>query len=298
MSEPRTVAQLLTLGERVLADSKHIFEDHDRSREAEELLAFALHVEPEDLDDPEETTRREAERYLSLIARRAGGEPFPHLVGRIEFYGLDLKVKPGPFVPRPSSELLVDRAVRKLRRRPKPVVVDVCTGAGPIALAIGDELPEAEVWAADIDEAGLAQGRHNARRLSIRNVRFKAGDMFGPLPARLEGVVDVITGHVPYVPPEELDDLPAEIREHEPVFTLSDESDDGLLLMGRAIAEAPRWLKPGGWLLLEVSDDLEAKLLRMCRKAGLEGKGAASDSDRLSIVVEARKSRRPAARSR
>ena len=297
MSEPRTVAQLLALGERVLSDSTHLFEDHDHRREAEELLAFVLEADPEDLEDLEddrEVGSRDAQHFLSLIARRAGGEPFPHLTGHIEFYGLDLEVKPGPFVPRPSSELTVDRAVRRLRKRADPVVVDVCTGAGPIALAIADELSSAEVWGTDIDRDGLAQGRRNAKRLGIPNVRFQASDMYDGLPARLRDNVDVITGHVPYVPPDELDDLPAEVREHEPLHTLTDESDDGLSLMRKAIAEAPRWLKPGGWLLLEISDDLEHKVRRLCREAGLEDKGAASDSDGLSIVVEARRSRRSA----
>jgi release factor glutamine methyltransferase len=288
MSEPTSVAALVALGERVLSDSVHIFEDHDRKREAEELMAFCIDVDPDSLDLDFQPTRRTRERYLSLIARRAGGEPFPFLTGHIEFFGLDLRVKPGAFVPRPSSELVVTRALRKLRRRRAARVVDVCTGAGPIALALADELPDAEVWGADISTEGLRQARGNARDYEIDNVRFIKSDMYDSLPARLRGAVDVITGHVPYVPFDELEDLPAEVKEHEPIYTLSDETDDGLYLMRRAIEEAPQWLKPGGWLMLEVSDDLTARLRRMCRAAGLEDKGAHTDSDRLSMVVEAR----------
>jgi release factor glutamine methyltransferase len=288
MSEPTSVAALVALGERVLSDSVHIFEDHDRKREAEELMGFCIDVDPDSLDLDFQPTRRTRERYLSLIARRAGGEPFPFLTGRIEFFGLDLRVKPGAFVPRPSSELVVTRALRKLRRRRAPRVVDVCTGAGPIALALADELPDAEVWGADISTEGLRQARGNARDYEIDNVRFIKSDMYDSLPARLRGAVDVITGHVPYVPFDELEDLPAEVKEHEPISTLTDETDDGLYLMRRAIEEAPQWLKPGGWLMLEVSDDLTARLRRMCRAAGLEDKGAHTDSDRLSMVVEAR----------
>jgi release factor glutamine methyltransferase len=288
MSEPTSVAALIALGERVLSDSVHIFEDHDRKREAEELMGFCIDVDPDSLDLDFQPTRRTRERYLSLIARRAGGEPFPFLTGHIEFFGLDLRVKPGAFVPRPSSELVVTRALRKLRRRRAARVVDVCTGAGPIALALADELPDAEVWGADISTEGLRQARGNARDYEIDNVRFIKSDMYDSLPARLRGAVDVITGHVPYVPFDELEDLPAEVKEHEPIYTLSDETDDGLYLMRRAIEEAPQWLKPGGWLMLEVSDDLTARLRRMCRAAGLEDKGAHTDSDRLSMVVEAR----------
>lgn len=288
---------LLDLGERVLADSTHIFEDHDNRREAEELMGYVLDVDidDEDLDLDKELSTAARRHFLALVTRRAGGEPFPVITGRIEFYGLDLVVRPGAFVPRPSSELTVARAARRLRGRQDPVVVDVCTGAGPIALAIADEFPKAEVWGADIDEKGLSQGRMNAKRLDIPNVHFRKSDMFGALPGRLRGGVDVITGHIPYVPPDEVDDLPTEVREHEPLYTLTDESSDGLSLIRGAIEDAPRWLKPGGWLLIEVSDDLPGKLRRLFRNAGLEDKGVASDEDRLSVVVEARKPKRDGA---
>jgi release factor glutamine methyltransferase len=294
MGQARTIKELLDLGERVLSDSSHLFEDHDFRAEAEELLAFSLAVVPDELRDDDEPAPRTRERYLSLVARRAGGEPGPVLTGRIEFYGLDLKVWPGAFVPRPSSELTVNRAVRKLRGRRDPTVVDVATGAGPIALAIANALPAADVWGTDISKEGLGQARRNARRLRVANVSFRQGDMYGALPKKLAGTVDLITGHVPYVSPGELEDLPSEVKEHEPLSTLSDLSDDGLGLVRHAISGAPHWLKPGGWLLLEISEDLGRKLERMCVKAGFEDIGIASDEDGLSIVVEARKTRRSA----
>jgi release factor glutamine methyltransferase len=289
MSEPVSAQELIYLGERVLQDSTHLFDDHDNRLEAEQLLAFALGIDHDDLEADIEPPRRIRERYLSLIARRAGGEPFPFLTGRIEFYGLDLKVKPGAFVPRPSSELTVERALKRLKGRRRPVVVDVCAGAAPIALAIADELPSAEVWALEIDEEALVQGRANARRLGIRNLKAKASDMYSALPEKLAGRVDLITGHVPYVPHGELDDMPTEVVGYEPIYTLSDESEDGLTLMRRAISEGVPLLRPGGWLLLEVSDDLGKKIRRLYRKAELEDHGIASDNDGLSIVVEGRK---------
>jgi release factor glutamine methyltransferase len=287
VGEPKGVSELLDVGERVLSDSTHIFEDHDNRREAEELLDFCLDGHTNEIND-DHLPRRLRERYLSLIARRAAGEPFPFLTGSIEFYGLRLEVRPGPFVPRPSSELTVARAVKRLRRRRRPVAVDVCTGSGPIALAIADEIPNGEVWGADIDSEGIEQGRRNARKLGIPNVTFRKGDMYAALPRRLRGAVDVITGHIPYVPFEELDDLPTEVRNYEPVFTLSDRSSDGLGLIRRATLEAPEWLKPGGWLLLEISDDLAGKVQKICKRAGFASTRIASDEDGLSIVVEAR----------
>jgi release factor glutamine methyltransferase len=288
MSQPKSVGALLDLGERVLSDSTHIFEDHDNRGEAESLMAHVLDIDEDDLDADERPSVRERDRFLSLVARRAGGEPFPLLVGYIEFYGLRLEVKPGSFVPRPSSELTVERAVRRIRRRRNPVVVDLCSGAGPIALGIADDVPKAHVWGADIDADGLAQGRRNARFLDIENVVFKKGDMFRALPRRLKGGVDLITGHIPYVPPGEVEDLPSEVREHEPLFTLTDLSNDGLALIRRAVNEAPEWLKPGGWVLLEISEDLTSKIRRICRAAGFEDHGVAMDEDRLSVVIEAR----------
>lgn len=289
MSGPTNVKELLEIGTRVLEDSSAIFEDHDNGAEAKQLLAMTLKVTEDELEGIYEPVPRRRERYLSLIARRAAGEPLPLLTGRIEFYGLDLKVRPGAFIPRPSSELTVERAALRLGRKRTPIVVDVCAGAGPIAIAIADEFPTAEVWALDISDEGLDQGRENAKRLGVRNLKFRAGDMYGPLPKRVVAAVGLIAAHVPYVPADELDDLPAEVREHEPIYTLTDQGD-GLGLMRRAIEEAVPWLKPGGWLLLEMSEDMAPKARRMCRKAGLEDHGVATDDDGLSVVVEARSS--------
>jgi release factor glutamine methyltransferase len=291
MSEPKSVKELLELGERVLADSSARFEDHDNYFEAQQLLAFALRIsdeEAEDLPDDLEPPLRLRERYLSYIARRAGGEPQPFIRGKIEFFGLELKVRPGAFVPRPSSELTVERAIKRLKGRKVPVVVDVCTGAGPIALAIAEEVPNAEVWGTDIQEEGLKIGRENARRLGIKNVKFRRGDMYGALPDELKGTVDVITGHVPYVPLGELEDLPDEVKNHEPVFTLTDHSDDGLSLLIHAIEGSVELLKPGGWLLLEMSDDTADLIADDVRRMGLQDPNVANDEDGLSVVVEAR----------
>lgn len=289
MSEPRTVSELLAVGESVLTDSTHLFEDHDFMDLARELLAVTLKQDEDELDDHYQPPRSARDRYLALIARRAAGEPQPFLTGKIEFYGLELKVKPGAFVPRPSSELTVDRAVRRLRRRKSPVVVDVAAGTGPIAMAVAHEVPSSHAWALDISKEALDQGRQNARRLGISNITFKPGDMYEPLPEALRGGIDLITGHVPYVPRGELDDLPTEVRGYEPVYTLTDESDDGLSLVRRAVAESVGWLKPGGWLLLEMSDDITDQTRDFVRAAGLSDEGVASDDDGLSVVVEARK---------
>lgn len=286
MAEPKTIEELLDTAELVMSDSTNIFDDHDNRQEALELMAHVLEVEEDDLDMAEVPPPATRNRFLALAARRAAGEPFPFLVGHIVFYGIELKVKPGPFVPRPSSELTVERVLKRLKNRPNGVFVDVATGAGPIALAVALEFPDAEVWGADIDESGIAQARENAKLLEIDNAKFKVSDMYNSLPKRLKGNVDVISGHVPYVPANELEDLPREVRGYEPVHTLSDQTADGLTLMKRAISESTEWLKPGGWLLLEVSDDLIGKIKKLAKQSGFVDRGVADDDDGLSVVVE------------
>jgi len=102
------------------------------------------------------------------------------------------------------------------------------------------------VWGTDISDVALAQGRDNAQRLGITNVRFQRGDLYGGLPAEVKGDVDVVVGYIPYIPPAEIRDMPSETREYEPLYSLTDLSYDGVGLMRRAISESLQWLEPGG----------------------------------------------------
>ncbi|HEX6261778.1 MAG TPA: HemK/PrmC family methyltransferase [Actinomycetota bacterium] len=262
--------ELVREGERRLKRSPAI--DHwpaDRERrEAAALLAKALghdEEEPEDLDAS--VSGRAAARFRRLVRRRAGGEPMGHILGWTEFRGLRLRVRPGAFVPRQSSEWTVEQTVRRLRPRPRPVHVDVATGIGPIALAVASEVPKAEVHGTDLMPEGLRQARRNARALGIRNASFHVGDLLDPLPGRLRGKVDAVTGHIPYVPLAEVDDLPLEVRGFEPEATLTDYSD-GMSLLERAVLEACGWLRPGGWLLMEVSPDRSRAVKALMQRAG------------------------------
>jgi release factor glutamine methyltransferase len=254
-----TAKELVREGERRLRRSPAI--DHwpaDRERrEAEALLAHALGSE--DLDGIQTVGAAPARRFSTLIRRRAGGEPMAHIVGWTEFRGLRLRVRPGAFVPRQSSEFTVEQAVRRLRGRRRPVAVDLATGIGPIALAIAAAVPRARVLGADISDDALRQARANARSLGLTNVVFRGGDLFGAVPRSFRGGVDVVTAHVPYVPRHEVRDLPLEVRGFEPEHTLTDYSAHGLSLLERAAAEGRTWLRPGGWVLLEVSPDFARK---------------------------------------
>ncbi|MGH2631440.1 MAG: N5-glutamine methyltransferase family protein [Actinomycetota bacterium] len=237
----------------------------DRERiEAEDLLQHVLGHDPEPDDDVLGTSRK---RFDGLVARRVAGEPIPYIKGYAEFRGLEIRTTPGVFVPRDSSEFLAEQAVRRLRGRKRPVHVDLATGGGTIALAVADEVPKAEVWGADVAGDAVKLARRNAQELGLE-ARFVKGDLFGALPTRLHGRVDVITLHPPYVPVGELEDLPDEIREWEPPHTLTDHSSDGLGLIGRTVAGSPRWLRAGGWLLMELSPDRVAEVKRVYTSGG------------------------------
>jgi release factor glutamine methyltransferase len=235
--------------------------------EAEDLMMFALGVE-EDPDPSQEIPSGVRRSFEAMVARRVTGEPIPFITGYAEFRGLELIAEPGSFVPRHSSEFLAEQAIRRLRRRKRPVHVDLATGVGTIALAVANEVPKATVYGADLSEDAVKLARKNAKGLGLK-ATFRAGDMFDGLPKRIAGTVDVITLHPPYVPRAEVKDLPDEVRKWEPKHTLNDGSDDGLGLVVRAADESERWLRPGGWLLIEVSPDRTKEVRRVMRDAGL-----------------------------
>ena len=232
--------------------------------EAEDLLWHVLDHEPEPSEEISDEDRRTFER---LVRRRATGEPIPYIKGYTEFRGIELRVRPGVFVPRDASENLAEQAVRRLRGRRRPVHVDLATGAGTIALAVANEVRKADVVGTDVSPEAVRQARANAKRLRLR-ARFVTSDLFSSVPRALAGSVDVITLHPPYVPAHEVKDLPEEIREWEPAHTLTDRSRDGLGLISRTAREAPDWLSPSGWLLMEVSPDRVTHVKRVLRGEG------------------------------
>lgn len=271
MSGGTSARELLREGEERLRRSPAI-EHWPAQRErwdAEQLLAFVLGLgEDETPDRDDSVDGRRARRFRELVRRRAGGEPLAHIFGFMTFRGLRLAVSPEAFVPRQSSEFMVEQALRRLRGRHRPVVVDLATGIGPVALAVAYAMRRADVHGTDLSADALRQARRNAKRLRLPNVTFHRGDLFGALPAGLRGRVDVITIHPPYVPPDEVDHLPLEIKGFEPEGTLTDFTPHGLGLAERAAAEGLEWLRSGGWLLVEVSPDRARSVRGVLVRAG------------------------------
>ncbi len=258
--------KLLDRATKTLKASSSIdhWQKHRERWEATELLTHVLGEEPGPEDEVSPKSRR---RFEEMVDRRATGEPIPFIKGYSEFRGLELLAEPGVFVPRDSSEFLAEQAVRRLRRRKSPVAVDLATGGGTIALAVANEVPEAAVYGTDLSEDAVRLARKNAKRLGLR-ATFRQGDLFGALPRKLRGRVDVITLHPPYVARDEIETLPDEIREWEPMHTLTDRSEDGLGLIRRSVDESPAWLRPGGWLLMEVDPDRARDVMPVFRRGG------------------------------
>jgi len=241
----------------------HWQEDREQI-ESEILLGFVMGEEPDDDDDVPAWARR---HFEALIERRTTGEPIPLITGSTEFLGLDILAVPGVFVPRDSSEFLAIQAIRRLKSRKEPVHVDLATGGGTIALAVADRVKKARVYGTDVASDAIKLARKNAKRLGLK-ATFRTGDLFGGLPDELAAHVDVITIHPPYVPADEVQDLPDEVRVWEPRHTLTDGSVDGMGLVRRTVEEGPRWLVDDGWVLIEADPDAARDVKRVMAKGG------------------------------
>ena len=194
----------------------------------------------------------------SLVARRVSGEPLAWLVGATRFCELDIAVDPGVYVPRWQSEPLARRAAELLP--PDGTAVDVATGSGALAVVLRHRRPAARVLATDIDPVAVACARRNG-------VDVHEGRLDVPLPEQLAGTVDVLCAVLPYVPTGALHLLPRDVVTYEPRRAL-DGGDDGLHLVGELVARSTHWVRPGGWLLLEVGGDQIEPVSVLLRAAG------------------------------
>ncbi|MEU0335914.1 putative protein N(5)-glutamine methyltransferase [Streptomyces sp. NPDC006193] len=215
----------------------------------------------------------------AMVDRRVAGLPLEHVLGWAGFHGLRIAVEPGVFVPRRRTEFLVDQALAAAPHA--TVVVDLCCGSGALGAALAAALDGAEVHAADIDQAAVRCARRNLAAFGGRAYR---GDLFDALPTGLRGRVDVLTANVPYVPTAEVPLLPAEARDHEPLVAL-DGGADGLDVLRRVAAGAPRWLVPGGCLLTETGAHQAPAAVRICRDAGLTTRLAVSEERYAHVVI-------------
>ncbi|MGH3434790.1 MAG: peptide chain release factor N(5)-glutamine methyltransferase [Thermocrispum sp.] len=201
------------------------------------------------------------EALRELVAQRAKRIPLQHLTGLAAMGRIDIEVGPGVFVPRPETELMLQWGLELLAGRDGPVVMDLCTGSGALALAMQHERPDAQVYAVDNDAQALAWARRNADVRADAGdtpVRLYSGDVTDPrLFAELDGIVDLVLCNPPYVPNNA--DLPPEVADHDPpqaVFA----DDGGLAVIRYVVAAAARLLVPGGGVAIE-HDDTHAQIV-------------------------------------
>ena len=221
--------------------------------DAELLLAHVLGEDrPRLRVHPERMVPEDAARsYRALVGRRARREPLQYLVGTQEFWSLRFRVTPDVLIPRPETEEIIETFLR-LNRRPDPVVIDLGTGSGCLAVAAAHEVPGARVNAIDISPAALEVARANAADHGVLSrVTFHVGDLFEPLGASgLEEAADFILSNPPYIDAGDVPSLEPEVRDHEPRVALTSGAE-ALAIHRRLAAAAPRWLAPGGHLIVE-----------------------------------------------
>lgn len=238
---------------------------------------------------PELPVPPEARRgFVRDVQRRSQHEPLHYIVGFKGFRYLELAVDRRVLIPRPETELLVERALALLKRSGgSPLVVDVGTGSGCIALSLAREYPAAEIHATDVEPGALEVARGNAVRLGLAGlVRFHLGDCLDALPASMRGKVDLVVSNPPYIREDELQTLPPEVRDHEPRRALV-AGPTGMEMHLRLLAQAPDWLAPGGWLLMEGGCGQLEELARLAADAGYVSVEVHPDLNGIPRIIQA-----------
>jgi len=263
---------------------------------AETLLMFTLNCDRAHLyAHPErELTAEERTRYDEALTQRTKGVPAQYITGHQEFWGLDLIVSPAVLIPRPETEHLIETIVPLARSTPSPRIADVGTGSGAIALALAQELPNAEIHATDNSPAALEIAEANAARLQLeftprnhyppqRRLFFHDTDLLNGLEP---GAFDFVVSNPPYVGLSEEDEVQLEVRKFEPraaVFA----GPTGLEVIEKLIPAARAALKPGGYLVMEISGTIAERVRELL--GGWEDIGIASDLRKIPRVAVARK---------
>lgn len=227
------------------------------------LAAYALGLPRVKLVLPPPLPDGFAAEFAALVERRRAREPLQHIVGSTVFRYVTLRVEPGVFVPRPETEsvaqLAVDEAAALAARGGRPLVVDLCTGTGAIAVAVDTEVPASRVVAVDLSDEAVGLARANAGAVASADLRVEQGDVRDPaLLAELDGTVDVVVSNPPYIPPDAVPVDP-EVRDHDPDLALYGGGADGLDVPRAVVAAAARLLATGGLLVMEHAEVQDAQ---------------------------------------
>jgi release factor glutamine methyltransferase len=255
---------------------------------AELMLAHALRINRLQLylqfDRPLDAAELAA--YRELFKRRLTHEPLQYILGETGFMGLTLGVGPGVLIPRPETELLVERALARIRAcaRTPVAVLDVGCGSGNIALALVHHGTGLQVTAIDVSDAAIARCRDNAERLQTTGVEWICGDVFDV--SVMARRFDFIVSNPPYISREEYEDLVPEVRLFEPRQALTDEND-GFAFLRRLAPRAAQLLAPGGVFLCEIGYGQEAGARDACAEGGFTRVTVHADYAGIPRIVEA-----------
>jgi release factor glutamine methyltransferase len=255
--------------------------------EAQILLAHALDCKKIDLyvrheEEPAEDRRT---AFREMIKKRAEGMPVAYLVGHREFYSLEFAVTPAVLIPRPETETLVMEALRRLKSLESPRVLDLGTGSGAIAVAIAKQHKTARITAVDVSSTALAVAASNAQRHGVADrITFLEGDLFAPVAGQ---TFNLIVSNPPYIGHAEFASLDVGVREFEPRAALAG-GPDGLDFYRRIAADVPKYLAPGGAILVEIGATQEPAV-RELLAAGLEPGPTFKDPAGRPRVVTANK---------
>jgi release factor glutamine methyltransferase len=225
------------------------------------------------------------EHFDRLVVERSRRRPIQHLTGVAHFWRHELRVTPDVLIPRPETEHLVEAALAWLEPIERPVIADVGTGSGCIALSIAAERTDAMVHAVDLSPAALAVARENAARLGLADrVRFDEGDLLRPLRGE---PLDLVVSNPPYVGADEVGTLAPEVRDHDPRMALVPPGDR-YSLYRRLAAEARDALRAGGGLMVEIGQGMDGEVARIFTDAGLAVERVIPDLQSIPRIVVAR----------
>lgn len=209
-------------------------------------------------------------KYLQLIEERKSGKPVQYITGHQEFMGLDFAVGEGVLIPRPDTEILVERVLELLKGKKMPKIADLCTGSGAIGVSLAYYIKDAFVYVADISKIALEYCKKNALKNNVID-RFKIleGDLTKPLFSEgLEGELDVLVSNPPYISKREMDELPVSVRCYEPHLALYG-GEEGFDFYVKILKDAPKLLKKGSILVFEIGYNQGDTLRELIEKTDL-----------------------------
>lgn len=285
------VFEVINWAKRYLEEKRR----EDTYLDAQILLSYVLNLSKGDLYliYQQEIRDEEISNYQRVIKRRGEGEPVAYITGYSEFMSLKFVVNPQVFIPRAETEVLVERVAERVQNAKCKIqnkgitIVDLGTGSGCIAVSLARLIPKVKIYALDISSEALAIALLNAKEQKVEDkITFLQGDLLKPLKRyNLEGRVDVFASNPPYIPQEEIKDLPLEVQ-FEPEIAL-DGGKGGLYFYKETLPEVKDYLSPEGFLALEVGMSQARDVLDLCSKSGLEENLVFKDYAGIERVVVA-----------